>query len=184
MIATLLLVGGCGSRTVLQCNQLADVVNQTDPALAEFETTLAASQSQSSQVDDLADIQAIATDYTQLVNQVVGYIDTLTADLAAVPLKDEQLSQLRDRYATVMTAYGSALNDASSAMAAVAAVESEQGLARQIRDSQDQLMTAVTELRSLTEQQNALVQDFNTYCGATPSPTAAVSDQARGDRPQ
>jgi ABC-type transporter Mla subunit MlaD len=170
-----LVLTGCGSSKVSQCNDLAAVVNQTQTFMPEFETDIQAFSESAAQVKNLDDIKAAASQYTAAVDKVVTNLNTLVSDLEAVSLQDETLAAFRDEYIGVVQGFSTALEEASQAMDMVVTVASEDDLPATIEASQTQTVEAVSAIETLSQQEAQLISDVNTYCGATqaPAPTAA-----------
>jgi hypothetical protein len=172
-----LLLLGCGSSKVAQCNQLAEVVNQTQGFMQEFETEIQTFSESAAQVKNLDDIKLAASQYTTAVDKVVTNLDGLVADLEATSLRDEDLSMFRDKYVGVVQGFSTALTQAREAMDLVVSVQSEAELPAKIEESQQQTMTAVGEIETLSQTESQLINQVNAYCGAaqpageTPAPT-------------
>ncbi len=176
--AIALLVAGCGESKVSQCNRLAEVVNQTQGFMQEFETEISSFSTNAAQVKSLDDIKAAASQYVTAVDKVVVNLDTLSTDLEGTELKDEQLVTFRDRYTEVVKGFSTALKDASGAMGIVQSVESEADLPAKIEESQAQTMTAVNTIQELSVQETSIISEVNTYCGAeTAAPEAAPAPE-------
>ncbi len=169
-----LLIAGCGSSKVAQCNQLAEVVNQTQGFMQEFETEIQTFSDSAAQVKNLDDIKLAASQYTTAVDKVVTNLNDLTGDLQATTLRDENLSQFRDDYVGVVQGFSSALTDARNAMDLVVQVETEAELPAKIEESQQQTMTAVAAIENLSQTESSLINEVNSYCGAA-QPTAPGS---------
>lgn len=168
-----LLLLGCGSSKVAQCNQLAEVVNQTQGFMQEFETEIQTFSESAAQVKNLDDIKLAASQYTSAVDKVVTNLDGLVDDLQATNLRDEDLSQFRDSYVGVVQGFSTALTDAREAMELVVQVQSEAELPAKIEESQQQTMAAVASIETLSQNESQLINEVNSYCGAaqpTPSP--------------
>lgn len=161
-----LLLMGCGSSKVAQCNQLAEVVNQTQGFMQEFEVEIQTFSESAAQVQDLDDIKLAASQYTTAVDKVVTNLDGLVGDLQTTSLRDEDLSQFRDSYVVVVQGFGSALTDAREAMELVVQVESEAELPARIEESQQQTMAAVAAIENLSQTESQLITNVNSYCGA------------------
>lgn len=167
-IAALLLIG-CGPSRVSQCNQLADVVNQTQGFMQDFETEIQSFSQNASQVNSLEDIKTAAEQYTTAVDKVVTNLDGMVVDLQETELKDETLIEFRNSYVEVVEGFSSALSEASSAMDLVVNVESEADLPGRIEESQQKTMSAVSSIESLSETEAELISSVNSYCGAVPA---------------
>lgn len=161
-----LLLASCGSSKVAQCNQLAEVVNQTQGFMQEFETEIQTFSESAAQVKNLDDIKAAASQYTTAVDKVVTNLDGLVGDLQATTLRDETLSQFRDSYVGVVQGFSTALADARQAMDLVVQVQSEAELPAKIEESQQQTMAAVSSIETLSQQESQLINEVNSYCGA------------------
>lgn len=161
-----LLLMGCGSSKVAQCNQLAEVVNQTQGFMQEFEAEIQTFSESAAQVKNLDDIKLAASQYTTAVDKVVTNLDGLVGDLQSTTLRDEDLSQFRDEYVGVVQGFSAALTDAREAMDLVVQVESEAELPAKIEESQQQTMTAVASIETLSQTESQLINEVNGYCGA------------------
>jgi hypothetical protein len=169
-----LLLVGCGSSKVAQCNQLAEVVNQTQGFMQEFETEIQVFSESAAQVKNLDDIKLAASQYTTAVDKVVINLDGLVGDLQSTSLRDETLESFRDEYVGVVQGFSGALTDAREAMELVVSVESEAELPAKIEESQQQTMTAVAAIENLSQTESQLINDVNGYCGAA-QPTESGS---------
>ncbi len=165
-----LLLVGCGSSKVAQCNQLAEVVNQTQGFMQEFEAEIQTFSESAAQVKDLDDIKLAASQYTTAVDKVVTNLDGLVGDLQSTTLRDEDLNQFRESYVGVVQGFSTALTDAREAMELVVRVESEAELPAKIEESQQQTLTAVTSIENLSQTESQLINDVNGYCGAAQPP--------------
>ncbi len=161
-----LLLMGCGSSKVAQCNQLAEVVNQTQGFMQEFEAEIQTFSESAAQVKNLDDIKLAASQYTTAVDKVVTNLDGLVSDLQSTTLRDEDLSTFRDEYVVVVQGFSTALTDAREAMDLVVQVETEAELPAKIEESQQQTMTAVSSIETLSQTESQLITEVNGYCGA------------------
>ncbi|MEP0902100.1 MULTISPECIES: hypothetical protein [unclassified Nodosilinea] len=161
-----LLLFGCGSSKVAQCNQLAEVVNQTQGFMQEFEAEIQTFSESAAQVKNLDDIKLAASQYTTAVDKVVTNLDGLVGDLQSTTLRDEDLSKFRDDYVGVVQGFSTALTDAREAMDLVVQVETEAELPAKIEESQQQTMTAVSSIETLSQTESQLITEVNGYCGA------------------
>lgn len=168
-----LVLTGCGSSKVSQCNDLAAVVNQTQTFMPEFETDIQAFSESAAQVKNLNDIKSAASQYTTAVDKVVANLNTLVGNLESIALQDETLEQFRTDYIAVVQGFSSALEEASQAMDMVVTVASEDDLPATIEASQQQTVEAVSAIETLSQQEAQLISDVNAYCGATQTPAAA-----------
>jgi ABC-type transporter Mla subunit MlaD len=163
---TALILVGCGPSKVAQCNQLAEVVNQTQGFMQEFETEIQTFSENASQVKNLDDIKSAASQYTTAVDKVVTNLDGLVGDLQSTSLQDETLVQFRDSYVGVVQGFSSSLQEARQAMDLVVTVDSEADLPARIEESQQQTMTAVSSIEELSQTEAQLISEVNAYCGA------------------
>lgn len=159
-------LAGCGESKVSQCNRLAEVVNQTQGFMQEFEAEIQSFSQSAAQVKNLDDIKAAATQYTTAVDKVVANLDGLTTTLQETELKDETLVQFRDEYTKVVQGFNTALQQASDAMDLVVTVESEAELPARIEESQKKTVEAVSSIESLSQEESTIINEVNTYCGA------------------
>ncbi len=164
--AIALMVAGCGESKVSQCNRLAEVVNQTQTFMQEFESEIAEFSSNASQVESLDDIKTAATQYITAVDKVVVNLDGLITDLETTELNDEQLVTYRDGYIEVVRGFSAALGQASEAMGIVEGVGTEAELPAKIEESQQQTMNAVGSIQELSVEESSIISEVNAYCGA------------------
>lgn len=171
-----LVLVGCGPSKVSQCNELADVVNQTQTFMQEFESEIQNFSESATQVQSLDDIKAAASQYTAAVDKVVTDLDSLVEDLNAVQLNDETLTSFRSDYVEVVQGFSGALTQASDAMGLVVEVNSEEQLPASIEESQGKTMEAVDTIQNLSAKEETLISQVNTYCGATDGSTTDTPD--------
>lgn len=164
-LAALFLVG-CGQSKIAQCNELADVVNQTQGFMQDFETEIQSFSESAAQVKDLDDIKLAASQYTSAVDKVVTNLNGLVGDLQTTSLQDDTLVEFRNSYVGVVQGFSSALDDARQAMELVVTAESEADLPAKIEESQQQTMGAVAAIENLSQTESQLINEVNTYCGA------------------
>ena len=172
-----LVLVGCDPSKVAQCNQLAEVVNQTQGFMQEFETEIQTFSENASQVKNLDDIKSAASQYTTAVDKVVTNLDGLVGDLETTTLQDETLVQFRDSYVGVVQGFSSALQAARQAMDLVVTVDSEANLPARIEESQQQTMTAVASIEELSQTEAQLISEVNAYCGAA-QPVETESEES------
>lgn len=173
-----LLLVGCGPSKVAQCNQLAEVVNQTQGFMQEFETEIQTFSENASQVKNLDDIKSAASQYTTAVDKVVTNLDGLVGDLQTTTLQDDTLVQFRDSYVGVVQGFSQALQEARTAMDLVVTVDSEADLPARIEESQQQTMTAVTSIEELSQTEAQLISEVNAYCGAAQPAESEAQESA------
>ncbi len=161
-----LTLASCGSSTVAQCNEFADVINQAQVFKDEFETEINSFTQQAQGAESLDDIQTAATQYISAVDKVVGSIDGMVTSLNGLELADAQLSEYRDGYAEIISGSAQELNVAGEAMQLVANAESETDLSNVLEEFQGKANDAFTKLQTLSQDEATLVNDINTYCGA------------------
>ncbi|XGB43523.1 MAG: hypothetical protein LVS60_07270 [Nodosilinea sp. LVE1205-7] len=160
-------LASCGSSKVVQCNNLATVVNQTQGFMKDFETEIQTFSQNAGQVKNLSDIKAAASQYTTAVDKVVTNLDKLTADLEGTSLNDARLKEFRVNYVEVVKGFKSSLQEARQAMDLVVTVQSEAELPAKIEESQQQTVKAVKSIENLSQQEAKLISEVNTYCGAS-----------------
>lgn len=165
-IAIAFTLAGCGESKVTQCNRLAEVVNQTQGFMQEFETEIQSFSNNAASVQNLDDIKTAAGQYTSAVDKVVVNLDGLVTDLEETDLSDETLVQFRDQYATVVQGFSEALQQASGAMELVVNVESDDELPASIEASQQETVQAVNQIEELSQTESEIINEVNTYCGA------------------
>ncbi|MGD1857078.1 MAG: hypothetical protein ACFB2W_22825 [Leptolyngbyaceae cyanobacterium] len=161
-----LALTSCGPSTVAQCNAFADVINQAQGFKDEFEAEIDSFTQEAQGAESLGDIQTAAGQYIEAVDKVVGSIDGMVTSLNDLELTDEELSGYRDGYADIISGSAQELNVAGEAMELVANAQSETDLSNVLEEFQGKANTAFTNLQTLSQDEAALVNDINTYCGA------------------
>lgn len=172
--AIALFIAGCGESKVAQCNRLAEVVNQTQTFMQDFEDEINDFTANAANVESLDDIKAAANQYITAVDRVVTSLDGLVVDLEGTELGDEELVGYRNRYIEVVQGFSSALSQASQAMGIVEEVETEDELPGKIEESQQETMQAVGSIQSLSVEESSIISDVNAYCGAEASPVGGL----------
>lgn len=153
---------------VVECNRLATVVNRNQDIVADFEAAIDAYSQTMTQAETLDDIKSAARQYVDAIATTTDALDGLTTDLEALPLQDSQLSTYRDQYATVVRGVNGALIQAGEAMEEVVDIESEADLPEHIEATQTATLSAVEQIEALAGEESSIVEQINTYCGATP----------------
>ncbi|MDJ0702132.1 MAG: hypothetical protein QNJ46_02530 [Leptolyngbyaceae cyanobacterium MO_188.B28] len=166
--AIALILSGCGESKVTQCNRLAEVVNQTQGFMQEFETEIQSFSNSAAAVQNISDIKNAATQYTEAVNKVVTSLDGLASDLKTTELSDDSLLGFRDSYIGVVQGFSKALTQASKAMELVKTVDSEAALPARIEESQEKTMEAVSSIEELSITESNIIDNVNQYCGVNP----------------
>lgn len=179
--AIALLAAGCGESKVSQCNRLAEIVNKAQGFMPAFESNIQAFSANAAQVQSLDDIKSAADQYVVAVNEVVGDLDALAVELEGTQLSDEQLVGYRDRYIEMVQGFSGALNQASAAMGIVQDVETEADLPAKIEESQQQTVQAVQLIQELSVEESTIINEVNTYCGATGAPPAPDAPAEGGE---
>jgi len=163
-----LFLSSCGESKVSQCNRLAEVVNQTQTFMQEFETEIQNFSTSAASVQNLEDITTAASQYTEAVGTVVTQLDSLATDLEGTELADESLNQFRDQYIEVVKGFNTSLQAAKTAMESVKDAQSEAELPALLQQSQTDTLEAVESIEQLSTQESEVIDGVNTYCGATP----------------
>jgi len=175
--AIALLATGCGESKVSQCNRLAEVVNKAQGFMPAFENNIQTFSTNAAQVKSLDDIKAAADQYVTAVNEVVSDLDALAVELEDTELRDEQLITYRDRYIEMVEGFSGALTQASDAMGIVQEVEAEADLPAKIEESQQETVEAVQLIQELSVEESTIINEVNTYCGATDGDTESAPTQ-------
>ena len=175
--AIALLISSCGESKVSQCNRLAEVVNKAQGFMPAFESDIQTFSTNAAQVKSLEDIKSAADQYVEAVQKVITNLDELSVELQDTDLSDEELISYRDRYTEMVEGFSSALTQASDAMSIVQDVQAEADLPAKIEESQQQTVQAVQLIQDLSVQESSIINEVNTYCGATaeggtPAPSA------------
>lgn len=167
LLTSLLILGlaSCNSK-VSQCNQFADIINDSQSFKSEFEAEIESSMTQASGAQGLEDLQGSATEYTTAVDKVTTKIGTMVQNLENIDIGDEQLDEYRDTYVTVITGSRDALTAASGAMQLVTNAKNEDEFRAIFDQFQTQANTAFSDLQTLSNQESELIEQVNTYCGS------------------
>lgn len=179
-LSGVLFSAGCGGDNLLnannniqgnvpklaQCNQLADIVNQTQGFMQEFEGSI---QVLGNSTSRMSDVKLAARENTASFDKAVTNLGSLVTDLQASTLQDTTLSQFRDSYIEVIQGFISALTDAGKAMDLVNEVKAESELSSKIQESQQETITAVTAIKDLSQTESQLINEVNAYCGGETS---------------
>ena len=181
-VAIAFLIVSCGESKVSQCNRLAEVVNKAQGFMPAFESDIQAFSTNAAQVRSLEDIKAAADQYVAAVDKVVGNLDSLVTELNGTELSDEQLITYRDNYIEMVKGFSDALNQASDAMGIVQDVEAEADLPAKIEESQQQTVKAVQLIQDLSIQESSIINEVNTYCGATSDEAASEAPTDEGEQ--
>ncbi|AFY38439.1 hypothetical protein Lepto7376_2144 [[Leptolyngbya] sp. PCC 7376] len=159
-------LSSCGVSTVQQCNDLAEVMNQSEEFESEFEAEMEAFGSQFANSADIESIKTMAGSYMDVVGRVVVKIEEMTTNLQAVNLPDETLAGYRDQYAEVTTKFGQELAKTSEAMASLKDVETEADLIPAATAFQEKAVDAFTNLDSLSTEGDQLTSQIKEFCEA------------------
>ena len=159
-------LSSCGVSTVQQCNDLAEVLNQSEEFESEFEAEMEAFGSQFANSGDIESIKTMAGSYMDVVGRVVTKINEMTTSLEAVNLPDETLAGYRDQYAEVTSQFAQELATTSEAMSSLKDVETEADLLPAATAFQEKAVGAFTNLESLSTQGDELTTQINDYCEA------------------
>ncbi|MEL6813645.1 MAG: hypothetical protein AAFP03_02385 [Cyanobacteria bacterium J06598_3] len=161
----LINLASCNSK-VSQCNQFADIINDSQSFKSEFEAEIESSMTQASGAQGLEDLQGSAAEYTAAVDKVTTKIGTMVQNLENIDISDEQLDEYRDTYVTTITGSRDALTAASSAMQLVTNAKNEDEFRAIFDQFQTQANTAFSDLQTLSNQESDLIEQVNTYCGS------------------
>jgi signal transduction histidine kinase len=156
------------AEVVAECNQLAEVINQNQAILTEFEAEINNFAQNASQAETLADIQAAASQYVEAVDTVTTNLGGLITDLEGLAIADSQLSAYRNDYVIVVGGFNDALDLVSTAMNGVATVASEAELPEQLDMLQTDTTVAVGQIDELATDEADIINNINLYCGTTP----------------
>lgn len=147
-----------------ECQSLSQLVNRTQDFIPAFEESIQTFSSNATQVKDLDDIKAAASQYVSAVDEVVVGIDQLTADLKSAQIQNEQLTSYRDRYAATTKGFSEALVTARDAMSILQSVQTEDALSEKIEESQQQTGQAVQRIQNLSAEESNIVDEANNFC--------------------
>lgn len=172
VVAAIALVIATGSDTFAQsaaildeCNQFAEGVNRNQTIMDAFEAEIATFATNAAAAETLEEITAAASQYVEAVDEVTDNLDVLATDLTALAFEDTQLANYRDDYVGVVTGFNTALDTVSTAMAAVAAAETQDDLSDSLAVVANDTSTAVEQIETLAVDESDLIDGVNTYCG-------------------
>ncbi|MGD1907705.1 MAG: hypothetical protein ACFB0C_17190 [Leptolyngbyaceae cyanobacterium] len=156
------------STLAVECDALAETINQNLTFMTAFETEILAFSQSASQAETLDDITAAADQYITAVDGVVANLDGLVLELGDVSILDADLANYRDAYAIVVAGFADALETAGDAMEIVANTESEAELPGNIEALQSGTFDALEQVQGLTSQEAEVIAGVNAHCGYTP----------------
>lgn len=165
MILLTVSPGQADQSKVLQCNTLAETVNQSQTFMADFEQSIQTFSSDAAQAETLDDIKVAASFYVESVEGVVTSLDSLSDELEIVQLGDPQLVEYQNRYVILISNFSNALNQAGDAMKLIEAVNTNDQLLAAIEESQAMTNEAVQAIQDLSVQESQLINEANDYCG-------------------
>ena len=153
------------SRTLVgDCNQLAEVVNQNQGIISDFNNGISEFTQSAAQAETLSDIKSAAEQYVELVGTVISDLENLIGDLEALSLSDDQLSSYQNEYAGVIAGFNEALTLAAAAMNGVAEVETEEALPGEVEVMQSKTAQAVEQIQELSIQESDIIGGVNEHC--------------------
>ena len=159
----LLVLSSCSGRAS-QCNQLISTINRSESFVSEYEQSINRSLTQISGAEGLEDIKAAASSYIGAVSKASNQTSALAQDITALKLADEQLSDYRDQYASILTQSTDALTSAQSAMQLIADAETAADFSANFSTFQTQTSTAYEALQSADSASSTVVETINNYC--------------------
>jgi hypothetical protein len=153
------------STAASQCKQFADVTQQYQSLRDGFEADIESSQLKASSAQNLADVQAAATEYTSAVAAITTELNAMLQDLGNLNISDPQLNEYRESYVITLTGSKAALEKAGGAMKLVQEAKTTAALRDVFSEYQTKGDRAYDDILSLDAQESALVEQVNAYCG-------------------
>ena len=169
LIAITGLIAGCTPSKVSQCNKLSSNVNKIRPIAEQFQTEGKAFETAAKAAitkNDLKAFKASAASSSEAFDKLINELNGLIKEIQQTNLKDETLVGLRDRYVQNATAINAAFQETSTALATISKVESNPQSLKALQQSITNLNQTATKMRTLVQEENQMVSEFNTYCGA------------------
>lgn len=179
--ALLLLVAGCGPSKVAQCNDFIEVSNDLGTQGETFGQELEAELNE--QLSGSSDFGAIANDLNTAADTIdtkAGeFVQSSTSQLGDVELQDETLQGYQSSYIELINTMGTRIDDMTTAVRGMAdvfeginpeALTSQaqvQQLEAQLIQAEAAVNEAVAELDKTEAEEDALISEINSYCGAT-----------------
>jgi hypothetical protein len=167
MLLSAFLIAGLSSCSAAasQCKQFADVTGQYQSLRDGFEADIESAQVKASGAQNLADVQAAATEYTSAVAKTSTQLDAMLQDLSSLNITDAQLNEYRESYLITLTGSKAALETAGDAMKLVQEAKTEAALRDVFSTYQTKGNRAYDDILSLDAQESKLVEQVNKYCG-------------------
>jgi|GEM_PF-6106920 len=182
----LLLVAGCSPSKVAQCNDFVEVSNelgvQGETFGTELEAELQEKLSGQSSNGSPPDFVAIATDLNTAADTIETkastFLEESTTKLSAVELQDETLQGYQTSYVDLINTMGTRIDTMAEAVRGMADVFAEidpssltsnaqvEQLQASLEEAEANINATVAELDLSETEEDALIAEINTYCGA------------------
>ncbi len=165
LLSSLILIGltSCGGR-VSQCKQLVTPINNADSFVQEYEQDMDKALAQFSSAENLSDMNAAASSYVRVVNNVLGQLNALVQETSAVNIEDEQLNEYREQYVVSITQWTTALTTARDSMAELASVATEAEVPSMFGRFQAKADSAFSAIQTIDTQEAELIETIVAYC--------------------
>lgn len=163
----LALLSACNS-PASQCRQVGDAIRQAQTARQTFNTDIEAAQLKISSAENIAGVQAAATDYIAAVRNVNQGLDATLQDLGNINTEDPQLNEYRESYILTLNGAKVALSSASDAMQLVLEAKDEAALRSVFATHQTKSNRAYDDILAQDAKESALVEQIDAYCSQTP----------------
>jgi hypothetical protein len=161
VVALSLPLVGCGEGKVSQCNKLTGSNNK-------FVDITKKSQAQLSELEKLnsEDFNTVKTAFGKVavaLNSLNGEVKTLVQEANGLKFSDDKLKDFHGRYVKVLTDAEKAFTDGNQLFDKASKLESQEGFPALLAEFE----AFEKNDKNIVEQQGKLIQEVNTYCGAS-----------------
>lgn len=161
------LATGCGPSKVAQCNQLAEAINKGTPLVSNFQQESAKSSSIFANMRDINGIKQQSVEAAAVFNKFADDWDNLNQEIEGLEFKDEKIIGYQQRYVQSGEQLTQGLRDMGQVMTNLSTVEQSPAGLQTLRTVASDFSTAAQKLMSVGQEGSQVVNELNTYCGAT-----------------
>jgi regulator of replication initiation timing len=161
-VALSLPLVGCGEGKVSQCNKLTGSNNK----FVDITKKSQAETSELEKVFDSGDFAQIKTAFGKVsttLNSLDGEVKTLIQEANGLKLSDDKLKNFHDRYVKILTDAEKIFADGNKLFDKASKLETQEEIGALLPEFE----AFDRSDKAIVEQQGKLIQEVNTYCGAT-----------------
>ncbi|MEB3294899.1 MAG: hypothetical protein VKJ24_17215 [Synechococcales bacterium] len=156
----------CGPTKVAQCNAMIDELNKGEALAKKFETAESRMKKKAQNIKGIEDFRNMAKDLSQEFSTLTAEINQYITTVKAVELKDEKLVGYREQAVSTysdMSAAFQGMADGFKKLQSLEATPEGQRMLEQTSRVMDQISEGMT---SVEAEEDKIVKEINTYCGA------------------